>query len=1298
MSYIGNNLQVAYPSYRVIDDISSGFNGVLKTFALKVAGSTPIPFPINPQQCLLSVNNIVQKPDSTGASGFTLTGSNIVFATAPTAGWSFFGTVLAGADYVNAGANFPPGTAAVPSVTFDESTGTGLFLVSSNVLGIATSGVQQLTVDSSGNVSVTGVISSALGTAAAPAYRFTGDPNTGVYSPGADQVAISTNSAQRLLIDSAGNIGVGISPGYKFDVAGAFRFRAQGYLYDTAGTSQLIRFTEIGARDARMDAFNGTDFNGTLRYAGANLIFETGTGAGVTERLRIISTGNVGIGTSSPGDLLHISSAGADTAAIRLQASSGRSYLLGSTGSGYGSANNFIIYDATASAARLTVNSSGNVGIGTSSPNKLLHVAGTEGVVGAYQLELEGRFAGYGAGLQFSSRTTDGGTLLGMAKITADGEAPWDTTAANQDAGLRFYTTLNGTLAEKLRISASGQVGIGTTGPSNTIDVNGTGRFRLGGTNQLVFTADGGNPYILSEQNAPLHFGTNNLLRATIDSSGRLLVGTSSTSASTNFLVTNGDAGKGVINIASTSATPADGQDLGYISFNDSAHTYNNAIIRAQRDGGTWTATTSKPTRLVLSTTADGASSPTERLRIDSSGRLGLGTSAPSDQLEIANGTTDAANAVGIRSGRFLNAGQEGAQLKFYSDNTSSWLGTREMARIGTYGLSGDHRIGSLAFFLKTTNSAANPSEMMRLTSTGLGIGTTSPSQTLEVVGDARITNSAGATLILNRTSNPGALAFAHSGTETGQIQAVSGGGLNFYIGSTPSLKATIDSSGRLLVGISGARSTFYNTASAFIQLEGGATNGAESLSITRNVNDIFGGSLILAKTRGAGDTIVTSGDTIGNVTWQGNDGSKFVQAAAISAQVDGTPGANDMPGRLVFSTTADGAASPTERMRITQAGTTTLTSAASTAPFIANISASEVARIDTSGRFLVGTSTSGSVQTKTIELHNEGTSTAQPAYQVYSYPGATPTNAGYFDFYKSRGSTIGTRTIVASGDTLGYIRWAGANGTGYDIAAQIIGEVDGTPGASSDMPGRLLFCTTANGSSLPTERMRITSDGALGLGVTTPTLNYSDAIGVQLYGDATNGGIGFFNTNNKTCIFTNRKATDGDLISFAQDGTVEGTISVSGTTVSYNGAHLSRWSQLPSGTERTEILRGSVLANIDEMCKWNEEDNEQLNRMKVSDVEGDKNVSGVFQDWDDDDDTYINDFYCAMTGDFIIRIAEGVTVERGDLLMSAGDGTAKSQDDDIIRSNTVAKVTSTHVTCTYDDGSYCVPCVLMAC
>jgi hypothetical protein len=120
----------------------------------------------------------------------------------------------------------------------------------------------------------------------------------------------------------------------------------------------------------------------------------------------------------------------------------------------------------------------------------------------------------------------------------------------------------------------------------------------------------------------------------------------------------------------------------------------------------------------------------------------------------------------------------------------------------------------------------------------------------------------------------------------------------------------------------------------------------------------------------------------------------------------------------------------------------------------------------------------------------------------------------------------------------------------------------------------------------------------------------------------------GFHCRDGATAVLIGRKGADGTLVEFFQDGTVEGSISVSGTTVSYNGAHLSRWSQLPNGAEREEILRGTVLSNIDEMCGWGEEENEQLNRMKVSDVEGDKNVSGVFQAWDDDDDTYINDFY----------------------------------------------------------------------
>ena len=68
------------------------------------------------------------------------------------------------------------------------------------------------------------------------------------------------------------------------------------------------------------------------------------------------------------------------------------------------------------------------------------------------------------------------------------------------------------------------------------------------------------------------------------------------------------------------------------------------------------------------------------------------------------------------------------------------------------------------------------------------------------------------------------------------------------------------------------------------------------------------------------------------------------------------------------------------------------------------------------------------------------------------------------------------------------------------------------------------------------------------------------------------------------TVVSINRTSNDGTLVNFYQATNVEGSISVSGSTVSYNGGHLARWSQLESGAERTEILRGSVLSNLDEM------------------------------------------------------------------------------------------------------------------
>ena len=141
MPYIGNNLR-SNNDYKTIDDISSSFNGSTTSFSLLVGGSAPTPFPKYETQLLISVGGVVQEPDSSGSAGFRLSGTNIVFSSAPASGEVFFGVILASADYLNAGGTFPDGTVSVPSITCSSDTDTGFFRVSSGQIGIVANGTK----------------------------------------------------------------------------------------------------------------------------------------------------------------------------------------------------------------------------------------------------------------------------------------------------------------------------------------------------------------------------------------------------------------------------------------------------------------------------------------------------------------------------------------------------------------------------------------------------------------------------------------------------------------------------------------------------------------------------------------------------------------------------------------------------------------------------------------------------------------------------------------------------------------------------------------------------------------------------------------------------------------------------------------------------------------------------------------------------------------------------------------------------------------------------------------------------
>ena len=196
MPYIGNTIRAA-DDYRLIDDISSSFNGSTTSFALQVAGSAPVPFPKSPQQVLISVNGVIQEPDPTGSSGFNLVGTNIVFSSAPTNGHAFFGIIYATADYLNSGGNFPSGSLGAPSFTFIGDENTGLYRKSGGSVGFVSDATEIANFDSNG-------ITISSGNLIIPdSIIHGGDSNTKIRFPANDQVTVETGGAERFKISDS---------------------------------------------------------------------------------------------------------------------------------------------------------------------------------------------------------------------------------------------------------------------------------------------------------------------------------------------------------------------------------------------------------------------------------------------------------------------------------------------------------------------------------------------------------------------------------------------------------------------------------------------------------------------------------------------------------------------------------------------------------------------------------------------------------------------------------------------------------------------------------------------------------------------------------------------------------------------------------------------------------------------------------------------------------------------------------------------------------------------------------------
>jgi hypothetical protein len=242
------------------------------------------------------------------------------------------------------------------------------------------------------------------------------------------------------------------------------------------------------------------------------------------------------------------------------------------------------------------------------------------------------------------------------------------------------------------------------------------------------------------------------------------------------------------------------------------------------------------------------------------------------------------------------------------------------------------------------------------------------------------------------------------------------------------------------------------NTQTPLAQI---ASGGQSSLSIQRYANAVTNGPILnFSKSQNAaagGQTVAINNDILGVLSFNGSDGTKFVEGAYIRAEVDGTPGTNDMPTRLIFAVAPDGTSIPVEAMRINNLGQT-LFGYGTGVPFSS----------------LGGTSN--------ITPMQQIASTGIPSLSLQRYSAAG--NPSVINFSKSAGAALGTQTVVGATDFLGALSFNGSDGVKFVEGAYIRAEVDGTPGLN-DMPTRIVFSVTPDGSATPAEAFRISNNKA---------------------------------------------------------------------------------------------------------------------------------------------------------------------------------------------------------------------------
>jgi hypothetical protein len=341
------------------------------------------------------------------------------------------------------------------------------------------------------------------------------------------------------------------------------------------------------------------------------------------------------------------------------------------------------------------------------------------------------------------------------------------------------------------------------------------------------------------------------------------------------------------------------------------------------------------------------------------------------------------------------------------------------------------------------------------------------------------------------------------------------------------------------------------------------ASNGATTRNITAPaqskpyiVINAGTGSIVL---RGAGPTAgitIVAGERC-LAAWSGSDFVKIATTAAGAAAGSNTQVQFNSSGNLAGSSalTFDGttlsapgtvisANTSTNALRITQTGSGN----ALLVEDSANPDSTPVV-VTTDGRAVIGhTAAITGPGSNTSGLQTHSTSVFQMGYGG-TYWAADANGAGAY-LAKSRGAAIGTRGIVSSGDATGRFTFAGDDGTNFLATAWIESSVDGTPG-TNDMPGRLVFSTTADGASTPTERMRIDNAGNVAIGTSSTSggrLSVFSGTSATQISVANSSGSSEWQQNGNDLFISNYNASGAAI--FRTNGTERMRIDSAGNTL----------------------------------------------------------------------------------------------------------------------------------------------------